>query len=157
MNLTWEPMWYELDQTIIVGDIDYFYLDKDENAFANDFVSSEDKEVHGEILEITHPELGELLGILAMGLSYKIYFKDGKYIQVDAEEDIGKIEYPKDLKVKAWLFTVKLKVLDVTGFSSQDRLTQRIQIERTTLKKEGTKRLKEREEKYKRLLNIESL
>jgi hypothetical protein len=54
MILTWEPCWYELDQTIIVGDIDYFYFDRDERTFANGFPSSEDKEVRGEKCDICH-------------------------------------------------------------------------------------------------------
>jgi len=150
MILTWEPNWYELDQTVIVGDIDYFYLDKDEKTFANDFTSSEDKEVRGEIIKITHRELGELLGVLTIGLSYKFFLKDGKSIQVDAEENIGQIEYPNDIKVNDWLFNVKLNVLEVTGLSSQER-TKR------TMKPERLKLEKERKERYKRLLNIDYL
>jgi hypothetical protein len=155
--LTWKPKWYELDQTVIVGDVDYFYLDKYEESFANDFGTDKDIEVRGKIVKITHPELGELLGILAIGLSYKIFLKDGKHIQVDAEEDIGRIEYPNDCIVNEWLFTVDLRILEVTGFTSQDRLKHTIQIERQTLQKQGPKRLKEIAEKYKRLLNVKSL
>ena len=31
MILKWPAAWYELDQTIIVGDKDWFYLPSDEN------------------------------------------------------------------------------------------------------------------------------
>lgn len=34
MNIEWEPFWYELDQSIVVGDIDFFYLTKDKSHFA---------------------------------------------------------------------------------------------------------------------------
>lgn len=150
MILTWEPNWYELDQTIIVSDIDYFYLDKDEKTFANDFTSSEDKEVRGEIIKITHRELGELLGVLTIGLSYKFFLKDGKFIQVDAEENIGQIDYPNNIKVNDWLFNVELNVLEVTGLSSQERTKRTMSQERLKLEKE-------RKERYKRLLNIDYL
>ncbi|MCM3574212.1 MULTISPECIES: hypothetical protein [Mesobacillus] len=150
MILTWEPNWYELDQTIIVSDIDYFYLDKDEKTFANDFTSSEDKEVRGEIIKITHRELGELLGVLTIGLSYKFFLKDGKFIQVDAEENIGQIDYPNNIKVNDWLFNVELNVLEVTGLSSQERTKRTMSQERVKLEKE-------RKERYKRLLNIDYL
>ena len=35
MIVKWEPYWYELDQCIVVGDIDLFYLRKDNLYFAN--------------------------------------------------------------------------------------------------------------------------
>jgi hypothetical protein len=129
--LTWRPYWYELDQTVIVGDIDYFYLDKDEKKFANDYsTSSVDKEVRGEIIKITHPELGELLGILTFGLSYKFFFTDGKFIRVDAEEKVGHIEYPNDdIKVNDWVFEVELHVLEVTGLSSLERRKRTMETE----------------------------
>lgn len=143
MIIPWEPIWYALDQTIVAGDTDYFYLDKKEKVFINDFPSDEDKEVYGQIVNITHPELGELPGILTMGLSYKIYLKDSKYIQVDAEERTGIIEYPEGLQVNEWIFTVELKVLEVTGFTSEDRLQ---------MEKDHSKKLEQRKEKYMRLL-----
>ncbi|WP_316569338.1 hypothetical protein [Neobacillus sp. YIM B06451] len=150
MILTWQPNWYELDQTIIIGDTDYFYLDKDEKTFANDLVSSEDKEVRGEIIQITHRELGERLGVLTIGLSYKFFLKDGTFIQVDAEENIGEIEYPNDIKVNDWILNVELNVLEVTGLSSLERSKRTMKHERLRLEKE-------RRERYKRLLNIDKL
>ncbi|OPH48129.1 hypothetical protein BC351_38810 [Paenibacillus ferrarius] len=116
--MTWNPYWYDLDQTVIVGDVDYFYLDKDEKSFANGGASDDDKEVRAEILRVIHPELGEVLGILANGLSYKIYFSDSKFIQVDSEEKPGWIEYPENYKVNDWVFDVEINVLEVTGFTS---------------------------------------
>ncbi|MED1169077.1 hypothetical protein P4U42_23200, partial [Bacillus paranthracis] len=63
--------------------------------------------MRGEVLKITHSELGELLGIYTIGLSYKFFLKDGKYIAVDAEQDIGQIEYPIDYKINDWNFNVE--------------------------------------------------
>jgi hypothetical protein len=31
MIFNWKPNWYELDQTVVVGSTDYFYLVKDKN------------------------------------------------------------------------------------------------------------------------------
>ncbi|RDU37175.1 hypothetical protein DRW41_10875 [Neobacillus piezotolerans] len=150
MILTWKPNWYELDQPVIIGDIDYFYLDKGEKMFVNDLVSSEDKEVCGEIIQITHRELGELLGILTIGLSYKFFLKDGTFFQVDAEENPGQIEHPNNIKVNDWIFNVELNVYEETGLSSLERTKRTMKHERLRLEKE-------RREKYKRLLNIDYL
>ncbi|RHW39116.1 hypothetical protein D1B31_14265 [Neobacillus notoginsengisoli] len=150
MILTWEPNWYGLDQPLIVGDIDYFYLDKHEKTFVNDLISSEDKEVRAEIIKITHRELGDLQGLLTIGLSYKFFLKDGTFIQVDAEENIGQIDYPNGIEVKDWLFHIELNVLEATGLSSLERSKRTTKLERLKLEKE-------RKERYKHLLNVDFL
>ncbi len=38
----WKPRWYELDQSIVVGDVDLFYLSKDNLYFANGFAADND-------------------------------------------------------------------------------------------------------------------
>lgn len=78
------------------------------------------------------------MGILAHGLSYKIFFNDTKFIQVDSEENSGWI----DCKVIDWVFYVDINILEVTGFTSQLRLNNET----------GQSRWQEREQKYKRLL-----
>jgi hypothetical protein len=150
LQLNWEPYWYDLDQTIIVGDKDFFYLNKEKTGFANGFATSEDKEVIAEVIKIRHQELGELKGLLAIGLSYKFYFSDGDFIQVDSEQEPGNIEFSSSLILapSTWSFIVELEVLEETGFSSQSRLE-------STQKPERNKIRIEREEKYKRLLNID--
>lgn len=71
MIVKWEPYWYELDQCIVVGDIDFFYLRKDNLYFANGLNSEcYEREVKAEILKITHPELGDIRGIITIGLDY---------------------------------------------------------------------------------------
>ena len=41
MIVKWEPGWYELDQTVVVGDIDLFYLTDDNRYFSTGLLSSE--------------------------------------------------------------------------------------------------------------------
>lgn len=92
MIVKWEPDWYELDQCIVVGDIDFFYLRKDNLYFANGLNPKlYECEVKAEILKITHPELGNIRGIITIGLDYSIYLGDGTVMIVNAEENPGKI------------------------------------------------------------------
>ena len=79
-------MYKRQDQPIVAGDIDYFYLTSDLLSFSNGFVSKDDCEIKGTILQITHPELGELKGIITMGLDYYLYLADGTELIVNAEE-----------------------------------------------------------------------
>lgn len=152
LQLKWEPYWYDLDQTIIVSDKDFFYLNNEKTGFANGLATSDDKEVLAEVVKIKHQELGELKGILAYGLSYKFYLPNGEYIQVDSEQEPGEIEYSSSPSLTAsnWILNVELKVLEETGFSSQSRLE-------SLPKRESNKMRKEREEKYKQLLAIDVL
>ncbi len=52
MVVEWTPKWYELDQCIVVGDVDLFYL-SNENCFADDF-DRDAYEVRAEIISIDH-------------------------------------------------------------------------------------------------------
>lgn len=122
MNIIWNPVGFGMDQTIIMGDTDYFYLSKEEAAFTNGEASFEDQEVYGEVMKIVHPELGKVLGVLTQELSYRIFLNDGSYIQIDAEENIGKVEYSAECKIDDWNFKVELNVQYTTGFSSMERM-----------------------------------
>lgn len=122
MKIEWRPNWYELDQTVIVGDADFFYLTKDGNSFASNEISLENLEVFGEVLEIVHADLGEVRGILAEDLSYHIFIDEENFIQIDAEEKIGTAEYPDDCKIIDWKFQVELNIHRATGFSSLERM-----------------------------------
>jgi hypothetical protein len=148
MIVDWEPYWYELDQTIVVGDIDYFYLDEKDAIFSNGFVSSEDKEVRAEIIKITHTTLGMVRGILTIGLDYKVFLNNGRVIEVNAEESPGDV-YNENIIINDWLFKVDIKILEVTGLSSQQRLAITDNHER--------KRIFERQAKYKHLLGIDDI
>lgn len=85
-----------MDQAIVAGDIDYYYLSNDCAEFANGEVSAEDQEVYTKIVKIVHPELGKVRGILTDELSYRVFLEDGDIIRIDAEENTGFVEYPAD-------------------------------------------------------------
>lgn len=113
MKIDWSPAWYELDQALTVGAADYYYLTKNRTAFSNGEENPEDISVFGETIEISHPELGSVQRILTHELSYRIYLNDRDYIQVDAEENVGSIEFPADCRVNEWNFKVTLNLLGI--------------------------------------------
>ena len=126
MILKWTAAWYELDQTIIVGDKDWFYLPSDENthSFFNELYQSNSfirKKL--EIKKISHPVLGDISGIVAIGLDYTIYLTDGTMLEVNAEEEPGKI-YNSSLVIGDWTFDVKVRVLDEADDIPEDRTLQ---------------------------------
>jgi len=123
MTVKWNAAWYELDQSIVVGDIDLFYLSKDKCYFCNGFRGNYDCEIKAEILSIRHPELGDVKGIIAIGFCYSIYLNDGNEIIVEAEEYPGYIEgckYPVK-EVKEWDFDVQIRIIEETGLTSAKR------------------------------------
>ena len=92
MILKWTAAWYELDQTIIVGDKDWFYLPSNENnhSFFNELYQSNSfirKKL--EIDKISHPVLGDVKGIVAIGLDYTVYLADGTDLGPRAELNEG--------------------------------------------------------------------
>lgn len=122
MEITWSPLWYGLDQAIVAGDIDYYYLSNDSAEFANGEVSAEDQEVYAKIVKIIHPEIGKVRGILTDELSYRVFLEDGDIIQIDAEENTGLVEYPANCGINEWNFEVELEILKFTGYSSEERM-----------------------------------
>ena len=122
MKITWSPFWYELDQAIVTGDNDYYYLSNDCAEFANGEVSAEDQEVYAKIAKIIHPELGEVQGILTNRSNYRVFLKTGDVIQVDAEENVGHLEYPPHCEINEWNFEVELEILRFTGYSSEEQM-----------------------------------
>ena len=150
MNIKWEPYWYELDQSIVIGDIDLFYLTKD-NCYFSYGLSSENYEceVKAEILKITHPELGDIKGIITIGLDYSIYLSDGNVIIVNAEENPGKI-YNSQYVVNGWNFDVQINIIEKTV-----RTVTEINNEQETLSvNEQKAQRQERIKRYKNLLGI---
>lgn len=149
MIVKWTPEWYELDQTIIVGDIDWFYLSKDQCSFYSGILHNDDYEVRAKICNIKHMELGDIKGIVTIGLDYSIYLCNGKEIIVNAEESPGEI-INSSCVVKEWNFDVQIEILEETGLSAMERL-ERLEIlspfEREVLKQERIK-------KYKTLLDL---
>ena len=150
MNIKWEPYWYELDQSIVIGDIDLFYLTKD-NCYFSYGLSSENYEceVKAEILKITHPELGDIKGIITIGLDYSIYLSDGNVIIVNAEENPGKI-YDSQYVVSGWSFDVQINIIEKTV-----RKVTEINNEQEALSvNEQKAQRQERIKRYKNLLGI---
>ncbi len=90
----WIPQWYELDRSIVVK---------------------------AKILSINHLELGDIKGIITIGLDYSIYLSDGSIIIVNAEESPGDIENSKHV-VREWEFDVQINIIEKTGLSSKERL-----------------------------------
>jgi hypothetical protein len=114
MTLRWIPQWYELDWTIVVGDTDWFILS--DEMFNNGIVHDEESitATKLKIQSITHPVLGDIKGIIAIGLDYTIYLANGELLTVNAEEEPGKI-YESEYKVDNWTFEVSVQVLDDKG------------------------------------------
>ncbi len=144
LTVIWRPFWYELDQSIVVGDIDFFYLTKDKSQFSNGLTSEDDYEIKAEILDIKHSLLGSVKGIITIGLDYTVYLDSGDSIQVDAEESPGKITEAK-YEVDDWDFEVDIRIIDESGISSRKRLN-------TMSKNEINALNQRRKENYKRLL-----
>lgn len=144
MNVEWIPKWYELDQCIVVGDVDLFYLN-DEKSLA-DNLNRDAYEVRAEILSINHKQLGKIKGIITIGLDYTIYLWDGSVLYVNAEEHPGKIEN-EAIEINEWEFDVEINVVEKTGFTLGERVQLMNQTEMKSLHNQLI-------EKYKRLLDI---
>ncbi len=76
-------------------------------------------------MKITHPELGDVKGIITIGLDYSIYLSDGNVIIVNAEESPGKI-YDSQYVVSEWGFDVQINMIEKYNMLSQnERKSQR--------------------------------
>lgn len=144
MIVEWTPKWYELDQCIVTGDVDLFYLTS-EKCFADDF-DRDANELKAEIISINHTRLGRIKGIITIGLDYTIYLWDGRVLYVNAEEEPGKI-VNETIDIEEWTFEVEIKVLERTGFTLGERVQMMNPSERKSLHNKLV-------EKYKRLLDI---
>lgn len=146
MIVKWKPEWYALDQSIVVGDIDLFYLSKDQCSFYSGILHYDDYEVKAKICNIKHLELGNIKGIVTFGLDYSIYLCNGQEIIVNAEESPGEI-INSNYVVKEWNFDVQIEVLEKTGLSAMERLKILSPSKTEALKQERIK-------KYKTLLDL---
>lgn len=146
MVVRWIPRWYELDQTIVAGDIDWFYLSKDSLYFASALSGNADCEVKAKIVKITHPQLGDIRGIITIGLDYSIYLSDGNIIVVNAEETPGRFESSEYI-VSEWDFEVQIDMIEKTGLTSAERLKM---LSPDEIKAERQKRIRG----YKALLDL---
>lgn len=146
MVVRWVPQWYELDQTIVAGDIDWFYLSKDNLYFASALSGNDDCEVKAKIVKITHPQLGDIRGIITIGLDYSIYLSDGNIIVVNAEETPGRFENSEYI-VNEWDFEVQVDMIEKTGLTFAERLKM---LSPDEIKAESQKRIRG----YKALLDL---
>ena len=118
----WSPGWYELDQTLVVGEQKRFLFfqsnpsqeeigplpDDVDLVFFNQLDSSANSEVRFmKILEILHPQLGLLSRIDTDGMDYIFSPIDGNEIVVNAEEEPG-TTYEEGLDVDDWSVVVTL-------------------------------------------------
>ena len=118
----WTPGWYELDQTLVVGEqkrYSFFQSNPSQEeigpldegvdlVFFNQLDSSTNSESrYMKILEILHPKLGLLARIDTDGVDYIFSPVDGNEIVVNAEEEPGTTS-EDDLDVEDWSVVVTL-------------------------------------------------
>jgi hypothetical protein len=105
----WKAQWYMLDQSIWVGQLTEFWLEKNNILFFTGSINDEHDIIKGKILSITHPKLGAVQKIDTSGLLYKITLENGSLVTVDSEESPGSIEWPDNLKIDNWEFEVLIE------------------------------------------------
>lgn len=122
----WTPGWYELDQTLVLGERQKFWffdspLELKELRESIDFEGYDfvffnqlDSSVnccirYAKIVEIFHPQLGYLLKIDTEGLDYIFYPVDGEELIVNAEENPGEVSNEDGTEmINDWTVYVKL-------------------------------------------------
>lgn len=109
----YELFWYELDQSISIGQRDEFLFFKNSKTFKFfNGLYEQDKVVSVEciIKKIIHPEFGEVSEISTTGLDYSISLVDGTKFEVEAEENPGHV-YNFPIKPKSWKFNVLIDII----------------------------------------------
>ena len=123
---TWIPGWYELDQTLCVGERQklWFFHTPPEDLVADsgasdaqtpDFVffnqldSTTNCQVRfAKVVEMIHPVLGPLSKIDTDGCDYIFFPVDGEEVVVNAEEEPGNV-YDDKINIDQWNVFVKLE------------------------------------------------
>lgn len=129
MKAIWTPGWYELDQTIIVGERKKFWFfevapldcvsvaEEVDLVFFNQLASAANFHVrYATIREIFHPKLGILTRVDAEGLDYIFTTANGDEILVNAEENPG-TAFDEEVQVDDW--SVFVELTDVSEPESQ--------------------------------------
>lgn len=119
-NAIWTPGWYELDQTLVLGERQkyWFFQDPPEECrnrgsdldlvFYNQLDSTRNCVVrYAKIMEMSHPQLGPLLRVDTDGLDYIFFPVDGEEVVVNAEEEPG-VTYNGDQEIEDWSVFVTL-------------------------------------------------
>lgn len=123
-NALWTPGWYELDQTLAVGDRQKFWFfetppgdvetlgENIDLVFYNQLDSSSNCTVrYATIDELHHPQLGQLLRVDTDGQDYIFFPVDGEEIVVNAEEEPGTI---RDGSIGVTDWSVRARLSDVS-------------------------------------------
>lgn len=132
----WVPGWYELDQTLVLGQRQklWFFITPPKDAFYNDvsindpsssdasenrptpdfvFFNQLDSTTNCQIrfatvVEMLHPQIGPLQRIDTDGCDYLFFPVDGEEIVVNAEEEPGQV-YDDRLTIDQWVVNVTLE------------------------------------------------
>lgn len=132
----WVPGWYELDQTLVLGQRQklWFFITPPNDALNNDMSindpSGSDASDNGPtpdfvffnqldsttncqirfatVVEMLHPQIGPLQRIDTDGCDYLFFPVDGEEIVVNAEEEPGQV-YDDRLTIDQWVVNVTLE------------------------------------------------
>lgn len=125
MTAIWKPGWYELDQSLQIGDRQKFFFFNETPSwildgssadlyFFNQLASSADSQVrYARIEAMLHPEMGPLKQIDTNGLDYIFVPFDEKEFLVNAEETPGQFVDKREQTVSDW--TVFVTLSDVSA------------------------------------------
>lgn len=101
LEVAWVPAWHELDQSVAVGMAGehYFWRVVPDGlsvpqalVFYNAVWNPEEMvAASGMITEIRHPEMGALRKVDTIGLDYTFVLANGTELEVNAEEEPGKV------------------------------------------------------------------
>lgn len=121
ITAVWVPGWYELDQTLTLGQRQklWFFEDPPEAlqkqhpdaqfVFFNQIDATENCQVcFGQVMRMVHPVLGELMKIDTDGCDYIFFPVDGEEVVVNAEESPGEA-YTDGLEIEDWTVRVWLE------------------------------------------------
>ncbi|VAW72226.1 hypothetical protein MNBD_GAMMA12-1658 [hydrothermal vent metagenome] len=103
--------WYELDQSVVVGQVGVFYFleNSEPPQFYCGLFSNANSELRScKIYSIHHPELGQIRELNTKGLDYTITLVNGKSFEVNAEEEPGKV-FGFPMQPKDWKFEIDVK------------------------------------------------
>lgn len=116
----WTPGWYELDQTLVLGQRQKFWFfqtppdeckamaEEVDLVFYNQLDSTKNCNVrYAKIVEMHHPQLGQLLRVDTDGMDYIFFPVEGEEIVINAEEEPGSA-YDNNVDVDDWSVYVKL-------------------------------------------------
>lgn len=129
MLAIWHAYWYERDRPIWVGQIDDFAFYVTPPPFVksdgppvfwhyDDHLESYKQRLR--ILNIHHPELGQIQAIDTNGLDYTVTMKDGRMAKLEAEEQPGTVyllknndprDYDTPWMLNDWRFYVEVEKL----------------------------------------------